>query len=171
MDWQMVQGIGQVGAMIVAFYAVRLVQNYTHKKDEADFIRNRWNEQAQLNLICIQNDEALTAHEEIVYGQPMYDIKQSRRFFVIFSMLNQIQHLYIAFRHGILEKDEFESYALQTAKLLKREEATVKYLLAQRGYASDFKDAVVPLLARAIAPEFPAAPPAQSAHLPVSKTA
>ena len=76
--FQMFQGIGQAGSVIVAFYALYLVQNYTRKKDGADFIRNRWNEQAQLNLLCIENDEALTAHEEIVYGRSLSDRKLSR---------------------------------------------------------------------------------------------
>lgn len=61
--------------MIVAFYAVRLVQNYTREKDEADFIRNRWNEQAQINLACLQNDDVLAAHEEVVYGIELRDKK------------------------------------------------------------------------------------------------
>jgi hypothetical protein len=64
--FQMLQGIGQAGSVVVAFYAVWLVQRYTRRKDGADFIRNRWNEQAQLNLACIQNDEALKSLSGII---------------------------------------------------------------------------------------------------------
>lgn len=57
--FQMLQGVRQAGAVVAALYAVWLVQKYTRAKDEADFIRNRWNEQTQLNLACIHNDAAL----------------------------------------------------------------------------------------------------------------
>lgn len=167
---QMLQGVGQIGAVVVAYCALRLVQNYTRKKDAADFIRNRWNEQAQLNLLCIQNDEALATHEKIVYGQEPVDQKHSRRYFVIFAMINQIQHLYIALKHGILDQSEFESNALETVRLLKREQSTVTYLLTERGYAGDFRNAILPLFKKAVAPEFPPAASTELSMPPAQKS-
>jgi hypothetical protein len=151
--FQMLQALGQAGSVVVAFYAVWLVQRYTRQKDGADFLRNRWNEQAQLNIACTQSDEVLKAHEEIVYGRTPSDLSTARRYFVIFSMLNQIQHLFIAYEHSVLDRDEFESAAIQTVKLLKREQTTVAYLLAERGYSQRFANAIIPLFAKVVAPD------------------
>jgi hypothetical protein len=151
--FQMLQALGQAGSVVVAFYAVWLVQRYTRQKDGADFLRNRWNEQAQLNIACIQSDEVLKAHEEIVYGRTPSDLRTSRRYFVMFSMLNQIQHLFIAYEHNVLDRDEFERAAIQTVKLLKREQTTVAYLLAERGYSQRFANAIIPLFAKVVAPD------------------
>ncbi len=156
--FQMLQGVGQVGAVLAALYAVRLVQKYTREKDEADFIRNRWNEQTQLNLVCIHSDTALKSHEEIVYGEGVtVNLDLARKYFVIFSMLNQIQHLFIAINHRILTRAEFDTYALQTLRLLKRQEETVNYLLDERGYSDGFKAAIRPLFATVHAPNLPPA--------------
>lgn len=165
--FQMLQGIGQIGSVLVAFYALYLVQNYTINKDQADFLRNRWNEQTQLNMMCLNNDEALCAHEEIVYGQKLSDKKLARKFFVIFSILNQVLHLFIAMRHGVLEKNEFEDYAIQTLRLIKCEQSTVIYLLSERGYSKDFRDTVLPLLEQAIAPKIFGAGAAATGQAPV----
>src|SRR5262249_16127719 len=104
------------------------------------------------------------------YGRLPSDKKLSRKFFVIFALLNQIQHLFIAMRHGVLDNAEFETYAMQTIRLLKREQSTVAYLLTQRGYAQDFKETILPLFQRAVGPEFPAAAPAEAGTTPVRKS-
>ncbi len=80
-------------------------------------------------------------------------------------MLNQIQHLFIACQHNVIDKDEFENYAMQTIRLLKREQPTVTYLLTQRGYSQNFKDAILPLFGRASAPELPIAAPSKAGVL------
>jgi hypothetical protein len=77
--------------------------------------------------------------------------------------------LFVAKEHGVLDKSEFELYALQTVRLLKREEATVTYLLTQRGYAQDFRDAILPLFGKAAAPEHPTIASADITVGPVHK--
>jgi hypothetical protein len=131
-------------------------KNTRARKDEADFIRNRWNEQTQLNLACINNDTALAAHEQIVYGEgATIDLDLARKYFVNFLMLNQIQHLFIAMNHRVLTRAEFDTYGLQILRLLKREEGTVNYLLDERGYSDAFKTAIRRLFANVTAPNFP----------------
>ena len=36
--FQLLQGVRQAGSVIVAFYGVHLVQRYTRRRDQADFI-------------------------------------------------------------------------------------------------------------------------------------
>jgi hypothetical protein len=48
---------------------------------------------------------------------------------------------------------------MQTIRLLKREQTTVTYLLAERGYSQDFMDTVLPLFGNVEAPELPVATP------------
>ena len=153
--FQMLQGVGQVAAAIIALYAVHLVQAYTRKRDQADFIRSRWSEQAQLNLLYLENEGALDIHEEIVYGRKMADRRRAKKFFILFSMLNQVQHLFIASQHGVLDKLEFEKYALQALRLIKREQPIVNYLLTQRGYSEDFAQVVLGLIDRVEPSEAP----------------
>lgn len=72
-------------------------------------------------------------------------------------MLNQVQLLYIAYKHGVLDKEEFEDSAMQTIKLLKRNQEIAEYLLKERGYSINFRSATMPLFDRATPSQLPVA--------------
>lgn len=159
-DWtfisQLLQGFGQILSVGMAFYALRLVQNYTEKKDRADFIRNQWNEQALLNVTILQNEQLLAVNERLVYGNSFKPTtEEAQLYFLLFTKINRIHHLYIALKHGILTREDFKTNSIPTVKLMKREEDTVRYLLAERGYSQDFANELLSMFENVEPSEFP----------------
>lgn len=150
--FQGVQAIGQLAGVAVAFYAVRLVHNYTTRRDKTEFLRNVWHEQQQLNLATLGNEDALEQFEKIVYGDAhVPDRNETKRRFHIFLYLNRIQHYSFAYKNNLLTKQEYVALAERTLRLIKREQPLIEYLLRERGYDPEFAREVLEQL-KAVTP-------------------
>jgi len=140
---QAVQAIGQVTAAAVAVYAVRLVYNYTKKKDRAEFLRSLWHEQQLINMHTLSSPDSLEQFEKIVYGDAYNASSQDiRRRFLIFMVLNRVQHYFFGFQNNLIDRAEYEDLAMRSLRLLKRQEDLVISLVKERGYSDVFSDEV-----------------------------
>ena len=149
---QIAQGVGSVLAVFVTLYIAVLVQSYTRKKDRFDLVRDKWENAQAMNLAVLSGSENLRAFEAIVYGsRKRTDVDTARKYFLIFIIINHLQHFFLAYKSKLISTSELISHCEGSAKLLKNEESTVKYLLRERGYSTDFAQFLEGLIASSTA--------------------
>jgi hypothetical protein len=151
---QIAQGVGSILTVLITIYVAILVQTYTKRKDRLEIIRHKWSEQQEINMKMLSDRENLIAFEKLVYGadhEP--DEAQSRDFFLLFLMLNGLQHFFFTYKHGLISYGDLVNYAYPTAKLLKNQSDTVHYLLRERGYSEEFSSFMRRLIADASPPK------------------
>lgn len=147
---EILEGFGSFLTVLVTIYIALLVQNYTAKRDRLDVVRRKWEEVQTVNIAVLSHEENIAAFEQIVYGDDFKpNNRTSRKYFFLFIMINGMQHLFFAYKNGIISKQELLYHAKPTASLLKRQESLIVYLLNERGYSDDFAVFVKRILAQA----------------------
>jgi hypothetical protein len=147
---QIAQGVGSILTVFITLYVAIAVQTYTKRKDRLEIIRHKWSEQQAINMEMLSAKENLIAFEKMVYGPDHKpDEEQSRNFFLLFLMLNGLQHFFSTYKNGLISYGDLVNYAYPTAKLLKNQSDTVDYLLRERGYSEEFSSFMKHLIADA----------------------
>lgn len=123
------------------------VHRYARRRDRLEFMRHRWAEQQNINLAQLNNPENATSFEKIVNGKDHNgDVENNKRLNQIFLYINQIQHLYLAYQHKMINEREFEQLAIPTLRLIAREQKLIDFILLNRGYGEHFVSKVRVLL-------------------------
>ncbi len=133
--FQMLQGIGQIGSVAVAFYVLYLVQDYTRGKDAADQKRN-FNESWQFfNELAIREDNIET-YRHVWF--PEGDKTTIKRRLLFFIVLNNLHNAYSGNVHGIFSDEFWRSSAEDQARVLSPYREEVENLLDNYGYEPSF---------------------------------
>jgi len=152
-----IQAFGQVAAAFVALYAVRLVhqytarkdkeeQEYTRKRDRAEFLRNVWHGQQLINISILESG-LWEDFEKVVYGDThKANRPDATKLLHIFLALNKIQDYFFAVKYGIIDNDEYKAFAKASLRLVKHHEEVLKHTLHNRGYSEDFAKSITELL-------------------------
>ena len=155
---QLFQGLGSVLTVLVTLYIAIIVQKYTIKKDKFDIFRFIWGEQQAINVAMLNSGDSLSVFEKIVYGDNhVVDKETSQKYCLLFIVINGLQHFFYSYKNELMSKEELDLCCLPTARMLKREENTVSYLLTERGYSPEFSEYLKCLIADA-SPSMPPTP-------------
>jgi len=101
----------------------------------------------------------MLATEKLIYGDHYEpDIAKTKQMYVVFSVLNVVQHAWVAHQRQVLTWTEFVESAETALRLIKNCEPIAIYALTERAYPKGFAKDVMAIL-RKVKP--PALPPAE----------
>ncbi|MEL7684841.1 hypothetical protein AAG594_10930 [Citromicrobium bathyomarinum] len=131
-----------MSALITAIIAW-MVYDYGKKRDRTAIVHEMWRQQQDWNLTSAGSPAHARAVELMVYGgEPKDENERLALNAALFFFINRINHIYDAYCNGILSKRDFEQEARATAPLLVGNKALLYSLLDNRGYDSDFANAL-----------------------------
>ena len=129
------EAVGDTGSVLAFDREPRAVETAKARADSAGY--------RQIEFVVTSDDAlpqrppfdaALGRYVLVHQSDPVAMVRRAATVVRPGGVIEPTQHLYVAMQHGLLTKNEFVKRSMQSLKLLKRQEATVKYALNERGY-------------------------------------